>query len=1286
MRPVVLASVAAAAAALGLACANAAEAAELDVRLRFAWGSSAESPQQWVGSITGASASLTDLQPLGIEADEAAALQLIDNQVLVTPLTPRTFDGCDVSIRGDEASVVTIRLQKSAAAEATEVRMPLGRLATEPMRTPMDDLGSYLLISRAPGDSLRVRIDRDHLVFAPGDAVRLTIAPNLIGQTAAAGDELEAKLTRVGSGAVVWESTQAIDVAAARPMVLELPAPAAEDAYRLTLAVRRPASGFSRLRQRPAPLATRDVEFVVIDPNARLPRLADAWDLVQTIDPIQNKWWRQPLALPQLDRLPVLTSPRTLSNHKSVIRGEGPSSHVELPAMGAGAEPAWRAFPLEIPEVGKQYVVEIDLPPGAPQQLAASVVEPDAAGRVMTFGREAGVFVDPAPLQQTAASQNASVHRIAFWPRTATPLLLLANQSPTLPAQFGSIRVLRRQVAEPAAEHVAASGRRTAAYISEPRFARFMGAAEHLDVASGLSVQGWSTFLEGGRRLAQELRAGGFNAAIVAVAADGSSLTGVADLGISPRYDSGLLSTSGSDAIRKDVLEALLRIFDREGLQLIPAIELAAPLPPLEALRRGGDSQATGVESIAADGRTWSEHRPGDHAGARYNLLCTDVQAAVGDIVTQMVARYGRHPSLAGVALQTPGHGFGVLPGLRWGMDDATSARFSADTVVTLATTGTNRFEDREHDLVGPNRLQWIEWRQSELTKFYGELASRIAVEGKDRQLLLCTEDLYAGDEAKAVLRQALNGVGRVTVRDATAEIGIDLEALAATPGVCVLRPRRVASDQDLEGRALDLLVNNAAELDHALAEHPSSGDLAFYLPQELRLPSFDAQSPFGADKTYFAADVPSYPVDVAAQRPLAIALAARDFETWVEGADQWPIVVDDQRVRLRRIFQELPGRGAEVRVEQRQPVTMRVFRAGDASTVFLVNELPWPVDVQVPLESSTPVAWQELGAAAGTSDAVGTLPSGANSWKLTLPPFGVAARRFALRSLRVGNIAVTHSDESRAELAARIQEIDEHMQALDVERAYDQLHNPGFELTGPDKLPLGWQSRIGRAGSVSVDSTVAASGTKSLHLESADRPGVAAQSQLFPIPSTGQLTVRARIRTSDLAEGSQVYTWAEYDIGHGAVLTYREFKLSAEAGNWNTGEVTFDDLPLGGGGQMRVHIQMFGAGNAWVDDVELFDLKFADSQKVQFQRRLVGARIHLDDGLLIDCQRLIDSYWPRYLVQTLPKGTPSTIGPDLGVAPPEVRVATQPDAPPASNEAQPGLSDRMKQLVPWRR
>ncbi len=1279
MHRILLASLAAAA-ALGLACANRTSAAELDVRLRFAWGSGPQAPQLWVGSISAASATLTDLQPLGIEADEAAALQLVANQVIVAPLTPRAFDSCDVSIRGDEASVVTIRLQKSASADAEEVRMPLGRLAAEPLRAPLDLLGGYLLVGRTPGDALRVRVDRDHMVFAPGDSLRLTVTPNLMGETAAAGDLLEARLARIADGAVVWESSQAIDLAAKAPLVLEVAAPATEGAYRLVLAVRRRASGIgSRLNpwQRPAPLATREVEFVVIDPDASLPTLADAWDLVQSIDPAQDRGRLQPPSWTQFDRLPVLTTPRTLGNVKPLLRAGEAGQLVELPAADAGGEPSWRAYPLLISEVGKQYAVEIDLPPGVPQQLAASIVEPDAAGRALSFGREAGAFVDAVMQRPTGASQGASIHRIAFWPRTSTPLLLLANQSSTLPAQFGAIRVLQRQTTEPPADRGGGSGRRAAAYISTPRFAESLGGAEYLDAASGLSVQGWSSFLEGGRRLAQELRGDGFNTAIIAVAADGASLTGLDDLGMSPRYDSGLLSSGGADVVRKDVLEALLRIFDREGLQLIPAIELAAPLPPLETLRRNSDSQSSGVAPIGPDGRTWSDHRPADPVGARYNLLCGDVQSAVRDIVGQIIARYGHHPSLGGVALQLPGHGYGVLPGLRWGLDDATTARFSADAHVKLATTGTDRFARRANDLAGPERSRWIDWRQRELTKFYAELASHVAATGKDRQLLLCTENMFAGAEASAILRQTLNGAGRATIGDAAAEIGVDLGALAESPGVCLLRPRHVVSDQELERRALQIVVTQATEFDQVLAGQTASGELAFHPARQLRLPSFDAQSPFGADKTFFAASVPGFPVDAAARRPLASALAARDFETWVEGAEQWPQVHDRQRVRLRRIFQELPARGTDVRVEQRQPVTMRAYRGAESSTVCLVNESAWVVDVQIPLESSAPVAWQDLGAPAGASDSAGTLPSGATAWKLALPPYGVTARRFASRGLRVGACAITPSETARAELTARIRELDERMQGLDMQRPYEQLHNPGFELTGPDKLMLGWQSRIGAAGAVSVDASVAAAGTRSLLLASADQPGVAAQSQLFPIPATGQLTVRASIRTSDLAEGSQVLAWAEYDLGQGVVLAYRQFKLAGESGQWRTSEVTFDDLPLGGRGQMRIHLQMYGAGNAWIDEVELFDLTFAESQKDNLARRLVGAQIALDKGELVDCQRLIDGYWPRYLVQRLPMP-----GAD---APPEIRVATQPD-PPAGDDSSRGLGDRVKQLVPlWR-
>src|SRR4030042_1784429 len=55
-----------------------------------------------------------------------------------------------------------------------------------------------------------------------------------------------------------------------------------------------------------------------------------------------------------------------------------------------------------------------------------------------------------------------------------------------------------------------------------------------------------------------------------------------------PRYDMGAFQDEGQDPVRKDVLEMLLRLFDREQLALIPALDFSTPLSELEAeLRRG---------------------------------------------------------------------------------------------------------------------------------------------------------------------------------------------------------------------------------------------------------------------------------------------------------------------------------------------------------------------------------------------------------------------------------------------------------------------------------------------------------------------------------------------------------------------------------------------------------------------------------------------------------------------------------------------------------------------------
>jgi hypothetical protein len=1279
------------AATLVALCAAVGASAEIDVRLRFVWGSGAQAPQVWTGEISAAGAAVSQLQPLGIEADEVAALRLADNRVVVAPLVPRVFDGCDLTIRGDDQTPVAIRLHNVSAAEPKEVSIPLGELARGEYRAPLDELGGYLLVNRAPGDRLRVTIDREHLVFSPGESLKLAVAPHLEAPPASPLS-LEARVMRVDGGAVVWETRLPYEPTKPAPLALELAAPAAEGAYRLSLALRAPSGLTSKLTpwQQPAAAAARDVEFVVIDPAARLPRITADADVVQSIDPANPKWWKRVPDWTQLDRLPGLSAPRSLGNVKPAPRaGGGP--FVELPAPTPGQDPAWQAYALAVREVGAPHVVEIDLPADARQQLAVSVIEPDAAGRVQAFGREAGVYVDDVAAP-AADGQLATIrHRVTFWPRSASPVLLIANESPSRPAQYGAIRVLRRRTEEAAADGKATAAvaqqvapstsgdaRLVAAYISVPRLARCLGAAEEHDAQSTLSVEGWGTFLDAARRLAQELKAGGYNAAIVSIAADGSSLAPIAALGGAPRYDAGLLAASGADPIRKDVLEAMLRVFDREGLRFIPAVEPATPLPRLEALLAAGGATAAGVACVGHDGRTWNERFPGQAVGPRYNILDARVQGAVSEVADQLVARYGDHPSLAGVAVQVTGRSYAVLPGLAWGLDDATTSRFAAAAKIELPAAGPEQRAARVGVLLGAEKDRWSAWRQAELTRFYTELAQRVAGAEGRRQLVLCTENLFAGAEASHRLRQAVNG--GVPVDSVAAELGLDLAALAAAPGVQLLRPRRLASDEALEARAVDWQINNSAELSRAWANQPRCGELFYFGARRLRLPSFDAQSPFGADRTYLSMIVPGFPNGVAARRPLAAALAARDFFAWVEGAELLPLVDDAESARLRRLFQELPAGDAEVRVERRQPATLRVYRTPTATTLCLVNESPWSAEVDLSVDFNEPASWRELGV--DVPPVQGTPSSRGGAWRLTLPPYGVAARRYESRSLRVGELRVVPSKDAAPELAARIRQIDERVRGLDVERPYPQLQNPDFERVGADGLMLGWTPRIGQTGAVAIDEAAAVSGARALHLTSGDAVGVAAQSHRFALPATGQLTVRARIKATDLADDAAFYVWVEYDSG-GALLR-KPLRVDARqlGAAWATVEVAFDELPLASTGQMRVQFHLAGRGEAWVDGVELFDLRFPDAQRMELVRGLYAAKTALDAGQLVECQRRLDGYWLRYVVDAVPAD--STAGGDL--LPPDVRVAEAPkDAPPPAPESDqaPGLGGRLRQWTP---
>ncbi|MGI9427428.1 MAG: hypothetical protein ACR2NM_02140, partial [Bythopirellula sp.] len=155
-------------------------AAEKTVRLRFAWGSGSSLKQRWTGSISVEGGLLTELKPLGIEVDAPVAQRIDGSRLLVAPLQKRGFDGCDLMVRADEQAKVRVELRSEQAPQAKIIEATLAEIVANQLRQPLDELGSFFLARRSPGDELRVPLTRDHLVFEPGEKWKLQLQPDLV--------------------------------------------------------------------------------------------------------------------------------------------------------------------------------------------------------------------------------------------------------------------------------------------------------------------------------------------------------------------------------------------------------------------------------------------------------------------------------------------------------------------------------------------------------------------------------------------------------------------------------------------------------------------------------------------------------------------------------------------------------------------------------------------------------------------------------------------------------------------------------------------------------------------------------------------------------------------------------------------------------------------------------------------------------------------------------------------------------------------------------------------------
>jgi hypothetical protein len=1282
---------------LGTLLAQPGWAEELNVRI--AWGGGPE--RTWRGTIALTAGTLSDPQALGVEADEPGSMwldgeQAASRKLVVQQRSPRNYDGVDLHLAAAEGAKLVVQLAATdPVGTAVPIEVPvsdLAGLAGEFINKQLDANGNRILLMRAPGDSLRIRLARDSLVFGPGEVLKATLEPHALPLPE--GGRARLKIQLLGGGRELWSRQHEVQAGAAAEIPLEIPLPNEEGVYEIQIAAINNPPWSQAVRQPlnwKRTIAERCVQLLVLSPQ-RPPdqRSEHEFSLVAEIDPANPRWYEKFNKLPQWsltkNRLPRWWKGSVgndcLQTRPHALLGEV----AELCPNANSPDVSWQAYWLPVAQPGRPHILEVGYPSDAPQTLGISIVEPNAAGALMPIGLDSGLDRGAEAVTWGGAACWQR-HRLIFWPRTGSPLLLLTNGREHAPAVFGKIRVLaggeRLSPALPGRSGPAE--RLLAAYLDRPLISENFSAEQCLDNWSGRSLADWRTFYQGGTRLIEYLNHAGYNGLMLSVLADGSTIYPSKLLMPTPRYDTGVFFTTAQDPVRKDVLEMLLRLMDREDLRLIPAVEFAAPLPELEAIRRAGGPGAQGIQWIGAEGTAWCATSPPQRGLAPYyNVLHPRVQEAMLGVLRELAERYARHPSFAGMAVRLSADGYAQLPGPDWGLDDTTIAQFERDTKLVLPGEGPQRFAQRSAFLAQPaNRPAWLDWRAAQLGKFYRRAAEELAAIRPGSHLYLAGAGMFGGPELEAELRPALPR--RSNVAEALLSVGIDGRYLQDDASrIVLLRLERVLSEAKLGARAADIEIGQMADFDRYFQAAAMPGSLFFHQPSEIRVPSFDQRGPFRSSYAWLV----SQPVPAGEQnrRRFVHSLATLDSQVMIDGGWLLPMGQEEATRGLVAAYRSLPPvRFQPVGIRQggevTQPVTFRSGQCGGRTYLYAVNDAPFATTARIRAEAGPNCRLDEL---TGTRK-VEPLRADADAgryWEVHLEPYDLVAVQLSEPNVRFSAAQATWSSVVETALGLQIHRLGARAAALRNPPPLDLVANPGFERPATAGNPIpDWAITAREGVNIQLDTTQKHGGQQSVKMAST-RSVACLVSRPFSAPTTGRLWMGVFLRVADpqrqpplrLAIEGKLHGRDYYRFAPVGLAPAPGQPPAPIAAQWGQYVVQLDDLPLEGLSSLRVRFDLMGPGEVWIDDVQLFGLAFNRSELVELQKLITLADVKLKNGQVGDCLRLLEGYWPRFLDENVPS-PPAAPTADAVTAKPRPAEERQPEHS--------GFLNRVKDMLP---
>ncbi len=1252
------------------ATANAAEspvppAASRPVTVRVTWGGGQS--RAWSGTITlvdgsGATRPVTAWRTLATETDAAAFVHDEAGAIVVHHPRPVSSDGVEIEVPDVRGWRIVAAIGPAGAATAARMDVAVADLVSQAAVQPLDGDGNRLEVRPAPGDGLRVTVSAGATPCLPGQRVGITVDPLVPARAdVAATLELRLRLVSAGDGAEILAQAGPLvsqpDVAPDDtvpaggrrptrfdPVRFDFALPAEEGGWIARLeVVESSALGWTR------PVATRELRFVTLAAERPAPDAAE-WRTVYELDPgsprLHERLRRLPgvglphVSLPQvplpsitrpsLPRLPQVSLPAVpmppvslpqvpplasmvprlsglLAAGHSRVEPHALGPMLRLPPAESPAAPAWEGIVIAGATPHLPHVVEVEFPSDQHARVAVAVLELDADGSLVET-RYVGGFatrrdVDEAP--------ELRVHRFVFWPATRHPVVLLANQSGDRPAFVGHVRILAGPSRLPAA--AAAAGRPVHAFLGDPACADF-GSTN--DAAARVAAVA---------RSAEAIAAQGAAGAMLVSYAEGAAVWPSRCTREAPRWGSGA-DDAGVDAATPDMLAAACRAYAREGLRLVPAISCSAPLAALEAELAGATAESAGIACVGRDGRSL---RTADGGGTHYNILDVRVQRAVEALVRELAGRLRGAVAVDGVALVLPHHGWLHLPGVAAGLDDATFARFREATGVEEAAGAANRFAARAALVEGPLRDRWLEWRAAEVARFHARLADALAEHDDRWNLYVVPTTLTAEGWIAERLRPTLAGsaVDDTVLREA----GLDPLRSTAHRRVVFVAPH-VFGGAGMGDRGT-LAAGNALAT-RAAVPAARRGALVIGRGRPLDVRSMVPHGPFGSARAPAPFDVVAMDSGADAGRPLAEAFAAADVEAVFDA--RLAIGLPSARSADRAALESLPTGSLAAVAGLPTPVVVRTSR-GEATWVHVVN--PAAAAVRATLA----IAGRPVDALDVVTGAAFDIRPGAVD--VDVPAWGMRAVRLG------GDVSVTgarldYAPRVAAAVAGRVSDLARRRVALERPIPRDVLDNPGFDLGGsatdggrPTAATSGWELVEPRRGTLTL---VAGADESGQAASFASTNGLATlRSNPFPPPTSGRVSVAARLRIRDGDPQPPLRIALE------GVRDDREYYRFAAVGgltggrplatDWQQFVLQVDDLPDSGLESLRVRFDLLGPGTVEIDDVRVFDLAFAEPERVRLTRQIGALEAAVEAGDVGACLAALDGHWPRFLEAHVP-------------------------------------------------